>query len=180
MNSPVDLMTLRPCCLSGPLHGLEAEAANFIRSFAWSGQLLEMYEGFHEPDILGVFLVRLKPAQPQVDEWLWVVVGDLPAAYLVTDNAVTVDEAIEGYVEEMQRWVDAVRAGNSVDDLIPVNTPPTPEFADMLQWRLDVLTENFSNVPRESNAEMAPVDPQGHAAPVKASLIHSHRRRRPA
>jgi hypothetical protein len=139
----MDLGTLRPCSLSGPLHGLEAEAANFIRSFAWSGQLLEMYEGFQEPGILGVFLVKLEPAQPQVDEWLWVVVGDLPAAYLVTDNAPTVDEAIEGYIEEMQRWVDAVRAGDSVDDLIPVNAPPTTEFADMLESRLGVLKDNF-------------------------------------
>lgn len=144
MNSSMDLTTLRPCSLSGPLNGLEAEAANFIRSFAWSGQLLEMYEGFQEPDILGVFLVKLKPARPHVDEWLWVVVGDLPAAYLVTDNAITVDEVIEGYVEEMQRWVDAVRAGESVDELIPVNTPPTTEYADMLESRLRVLKNNFA------------------------------------
>ncbi len=154
MNGSMDLGTLRPCSLSGPLHGLEAQAASFIRSFAWSGQLLEMYEGFQEPDILGVFLVKLEPAQPQVDEWLWVVVGDLPAAYLVTDNAPTVDEAIEGYVEEMQRWVDAVRAGDSVDDLIPVNTPPTTEFADLLESRLRVLKDNF---PR-STCSTAPTD----------------------
>ena len=81
MNGSMDLGTLRPCSLSGPLHGLEAQAASFIRSFAWSGQLLEMYEGFQEPDILGVFLVKLKPARPHVDEWLWVVVGDLPAYF---------------------------------------------------------------------------------------------------
>jgi len=150
MNSSMDLRAFRPCSLSGPLHGLEAEAANFIRSFAWSGQLLEMYEGFQEPDILGVFLVKLKPARPHVDEWLWVVVGDLPAAYLVTDNAITVDEVIEGYVEEMQRWVDAVRAGESVDELIPVNTPPTTEYADMLESRLRVLKNNFTGAKAET------------------------------
>ncbi len=139
MNSPVNLSDLRRCPLSGDLTDLEDAAINYIRSFAWSGELLEMYDGFQEPGILGVFLVHLRPAQPQVDEWLWVVVGDLPPAYLVADDNPTVAQAVTGYADEMQRWADAASAGAPVDNLIPVNVPPTKEFADMLSSRLSIL-----------------------------------------
>lgn len=178
MKCPVTLTGLRRCTLSETLTPLEEAAVNFIRSFAWSGELLAMYEGFQEPDMLGIFLTQLRPAQPQVDEWLWVVVGDLPPAYLVADDNPTVAQAVLGYADEMQRWVDAVRTGAPVDDLIPVNVPPTTAFADMLSSRLAILR---GTVLDEIKAEAAPVEAtRVHAAPVKASLIHAHRRRRPA
>lgn len=178
MKCPVTLTHLRRCTLSETLTDLEEAAVNFIRSFAWSGELLAMYEGFQEPDMLGIFLMHLRPAQPEVDEWLWVVVGDLPPAYLVADDNPTVAQAVLGYAHEMQRWIDAVRAGEPVDDLIPVNVPPTAEFADMLFSRLALLR---GTVLDEIKAETAPVEAtQVHAAPVKASLVHAHRRQRPA
>lgn len=139
MNCPADMSVLRPIPLSGKLSDLESAAANFIRSFSWSGELLALYQGFQEPGIVGVFLVQLSPSAPEVDEWLWVVVGDFPPAYLVTDGSPTYVQAVEGYIEEMQRWVDAVREGDSVDELIPVNAPPTEEYADMLAGRLRSL-----------------------------------------
>jgi hypothetical protein len=165
MTSPVTLTDLRRCDLSGRLSDLESAAANFIRSFGWSGELLEMYEGFHEPEILGVFLVHLRPAAPQVDEWLWVVVGDVPPAYLVADDNPSVPQAVEGYIGEMQRWVDAAREGRPVDELIPVNVPPTREYAAMLASRLKVMGGTVLDVIRTG------------PAPVKASLVQAHRRR---
>jgi len=134
-----DKVQQRP--LSSQLSELELEAANFIRSFAWSGDLLALYEGYQEPDIIGVFLVHLRPAAAEVDEWLWIVVGDLPPAYLVTDGSPTWQQAVAGYIDEMQRWVDAAKTGAPVDDLIPVNTPPTAEYAAMLESRLRTLGE---------------------------------------
>jgi hypothetical protein len=143
VTCPADLdqVQLRP--LSGPLTELEFAAANFIRSFRWSGQLLALYEGYQEPDIIGVFLVHLLPAAADVDEWLWVVVGDLPPAYLVADGNPTWQEALAGYIGEMRRWIDAAKAGAPVDDLIPVNTPPTAEYAEMLASRLRTLEETL-------------------------------------
>lgn len=177
MKSPVNLADLRRCTLSETLTDLEEAAVNFIRSFDWSGELLAMYEGFQEPNMLGVFLMHLRPAQPQVDEWLWVVVGDLPPAYLVADDNPTVAQAVLGYAAEMQRWVDAARAGAPVDDLIPVNVPPTTEFADMLSSRLAILR---GTVLDEIKTETVPVEAnRPHAAPVKASFVHTHRRQRP-
>ena len=177
MKCPVTLTGLRRCALSETLTDLEDAAVNFIRSFAWSGELLAMYEGFQEPTMLGVFLVHLQPSALHVDDWLWVVVGDVPPAYLVADDNPTVAQAVIGYADEMQRWVDAARAGAPVDDLIPVNVPPTTEYADMLSSRLAILR---GTVLDEIKNETAPAEAtRVHEAPVKASLVHAHRRRRP-
>jgi hypothetical protein len=96
--------------------------------------------------VVAVFLFRIVPKQEGVDEWLWVVVGDLPSAYLVTDDNPTPASALEAYVAEMSAWVDAVENGRPVADLIPVNVPPTRENSQQLRNRLTFLSANV--IPR--------------------------------
>lgn len=139
MKCPADLTQLVARPLVGKLSELEQAALNYIRSFSWSGEVLALFRGVHVAGILGIFLVNLRPSAAGVDEWLWVVVGDVPPAYLVADGNPTPADALEGYIREMRRWVHAVRVGEPVDDLIPVNAPPTRRFADMLECRLNSL-----------------------------------------
>ena len=108
---------------------------------AWCGGIEKAYVGIVQSDIVCVFLFKIRPAKPEVDEWLWVVVGDLPSAYLVCDNSPHPALALEGYVEEMSRWVDAVEKGQPVDDLIPTRVDPTPKYAQMLKIRLEIIEE---------------------------------------
>lgn len=89
--------------------------------------------------IIGIFFAHIEPERSDVDEWLWVIVGDLPPAYLVTDDCRTPKEAAGGYISEMRRWVDAAKSGDSLQGVIPVNVPATPEWAAGLEKRLDAL-----------------------------------------
>jgi len=41
----------------------------------------------------------------------------------------------------MRGWVDAAKNGEPVDDLIPVNVPPTPEWAEELDSRLNFISK---------------------------------------
>ena len=125
------------------LNGMLEEATDFIRGFAWSGTIGRRWLGLGVGGVIAVFLFELEPTQPDVDDRLWVVVGDLPPAYLVTEDAPTARDALTGYVDEMSRWVAAARAGAPVGDLIPVNVPPTPENADLLERRLVFLRDTF-------------------------------------
>jgi hypothetical protein len=113
------------------------EARPFLDQFAWCKEIREFYFGLGIGGVLAVFLARILPLHKSVDEWLWVVVGDLPPAYLVTDAASTPVAALRGYIEEMRKWVAAVRAGESVDTVIPVNAPATLQNADALYSRLN-------------------------------------------
>lgn len=99
------------------------------------------YMGIAIPGVVGVFLHEIRPKTADADEWVWTVTGDLPPAYIATEDAPTAAAALEGYVGEMRRWVEAVNLGQSIDDLIPVNAPASPEYAAKLESRLAFLEE---------------------------------------
>jgi hypothetical protein len=123
---------------------LEQEARDFLLSFRWCSGIVNAYLGDEAAPYFGVFLFLIRPASQDVDRWLWVVVGDLPPAYLVCDDARTPREAVQAYVCEMSKWVAAVRNGLSLEEVIPVNAEPSIENADLLATRLSLLERHFS------------------------------------
>ena len=125
----------------GDYKKLVDEAASYIRSFKWCGGIAEMYAGIVLPGVFGVFLVKIVPAGPNVDEWLWVIVGDLPPAYIVLDEAPNPATGLDAYIGAMQEWVEALEKGHSTQGLIPVNVEPTPEWAEDLKRRLEFLAQ---------------------------------------
>jgi hypothetical protein len=116
-----------------------AQARSFLEGFRWCAGVRALYGGKAVPGVVAVFLAEITPAEAGVDQTLWVVVGDIPSAYLVLDRAPNSNDALGIYIDNMRRWVSAVRAGESTRGLIPVNTDPTPESAEMLASRLDFL-----------------------------------------
>ena len=122
---------------------MRKRAMEFVRSHKWCRSVERVYVGFIHPDIVAVFLFLIDPSEPGVDEWIWVVVGDLPPAYVASDECPTPATALDGYIGAMDDWVNAVEDGRSVDDLIPVNAPPTKEFAHRLNTRLDFLHQQI-------------------------------------
>jgi hypothetical protein len=129
------------------LEAMTGHARRYIGSFQWCKEIAECQIGnVAVAGVVAVFLFKIVPAQRKVDEWLWVIVGDLPPAYFAADEARTPAEALGLYIEEMQLWVDAVKAGRSVRELIPVETrdgtapiEPSPELAEKLEARLRYL-----------------------------------------
>jgi hypothetical protein len=118
---------------------LAERAKEYLTSFGWCQSISEMYFGDGIGKIIGLFLCRIAPAAMDVDEWLWVVVGDVPPAYLVTDECKNPAQAIDAYVEEMNKWIELAAQGKSSKEVIPVNVPATPESAEQLRVRLEML-----------------------------------------
>lgn len=125
------------------LFRMAQEAKEFIESFEWCRGVNHQFFGLGIGGVIGAFLLNITPARPEVDDWLWVIVGDLPPAYIVTDDAPTAIEAVEAYILEMRDWAEAAKAGNPVDDLIPVNVPATPAYGEELEHRLIFIEENL-------------------------------------
>jgi hypothetical protein len=119
------------------------EARAFVASHDWCARVTDVRLAWACAGVLGVFQVQLEPSRPGVDQRLWVVVGDLPTAYLVQDDASTWREALGAYVTEMSRWVDAVNQGDPLDDVIPVPIEPTQEHAKMLADRLAFIEQSI-------------------------------------
>jgi|SRR6185312_16157619 len=131
---------------------LAAAAKGFLAAQSWCGSVQRVTPLFAIAGVIGVFRCTLVPSHPEADMMVWVVVGDLPPAYLAHEVDDSWQDALRGYVEEMSVWVEAARSGSSLDDVIPVNVPPTPEYADMLASRLDFIRTRFVEVDPDSVA----------------------------
>ena len=119
---------------------LAAKAADYLRSFPWCATILESYFGGGVGKIFDVFCYHIVPARADVDEWLWVVAGDIPSTYIqVIDECRTPVEVFETYDWGMTKWIDLARQGRTSPDLPPVNVPSTPEWAEELDGRLQIL-----------------------------------------
>lgn len=111
----------------------------FLGGFSWARQTGNVWVALAIPGVFGLFLVELDASSADVDRYVWVAVGDIPAAYISTAYATSPREALEGYLAEMSAWAKAVETGEAVDDLIPVNGAPTMENAKALKSRLSFL-----------------------------------------
>jgi hypothetical protein len=138
------------------LRDMEARAREFISSFDWCDGIRDFYFGDGIGDVFAVFFARIRPARPSVDEHLWIVVGDIPSAYLVADDCPTPRAAVEGYIWEMRKWVALAKEGKSSRDVIPVIVPATPEWAETLKSRLDALEKKIMPIWFTSSDQTSP------------------------
>jgi hypothetical protein len=118
-------------------------AKNYILSFSWCESILDSYFAAGVGKIFAIFLFNISPARPDVDKWMWIVVGDVPPAYIPLQDCGTSREVFDSYIDGMKRWVEFAREGRTAtpeDCVPPVNVPPTRQRAESLDARLRLLT----------------------------------------
>ena len=119
-------------------------ASKYISELRWITGVENVYVGLHFDGMFCVFLfetsLNVDKKFPD-DEFIWIVVGDLPIAYITSEVSPNPACALDSYVGAMFEWVEAVETGASVSDLIPVNVPPTTEYAAMLRTRLELIND---------------------------------------
>jgi|SRR5208282_1690076 hypothetical protein len=130
-------------------------AEKYIGSLPWCKGIREVYFGDGYGGVVAVFLFHIEPARAGVDEWLWVISCDVSPAYLVTDSCKTPSQALQGYIDEVTKWIELAKRGRSSTDVIPVYMPATPENAADLEKRLKVLREVIVPAFREAETVRA-------------------------
>jgi hypothetical protein len=121
------------------LREMATEAHEFMLEQEWCERIDHEYLAYGVGGVVAVFLFQITPRTEDVDSCLWVIVGDLPPAFLVVDDNPTAADALDGYCSEMEAWVEAAEAGENLDELIPVNAPPTLANVEQLKGRLQFL-----------------------------------------
>ncbi|HZG42288.1 MAG TPA: hypothetical protein VEY93_04955 [Longimicrobium sp.] len=121
------------------LHQMLVEAQHYLEGFTWCRGFSETYYGVGVPGVIAVFLFHIKVSDDVVDKWLWIVVGDVPGAYIVPDNAPDPVSALKIYCDLMSDWVDAVRRAAPLTDVFPVNAAPDIENAKLLARRIKLI-----------------------------------------
>ena len=82
------------------LQEMANEARTFLEGFDWCTTIKEMYFDLGLGGIVAILLTRIVPtvSSDVIDEWLWVIVGDLPPAYLVVDLSPDPVAALKTYI----------------------------------------------------------------------------------
>lgn len=131
------------------LRGMLRDAETYLRSFDWCPPIVEKYLGYGLGGVIALFLFKLGEKIQGVDDQLWVVVGDLPSAYFVCDDAATPAAALDVYCGLMEDWAHAALNGSSLDDVFPVSAEPTAEYAKVLLSRTKFIRERLVPIASE-------------------------------
>ena len=118
---------------------LLSEAVDYIQSFTWCDQVKNLWLAFNFDYLVVVVLAEIDSSNQEVDSEIWLVVGDIPTAYIDVESAPTKEDVLPCYVDVMQDWVDSVIKEENLDDCYPVEVPSTIENAQMLSVRLNLI-----------------------------------------
>jgi hypothetical protein len=123
------------------LKQMAGECRQYLKSFGWCPPIANVYFGDGVGGVVAVFLVGFtQPIANSEDRFLWVIIGDLPSAYLATDCIGAPGQALEAYCSMMQVWVDAVNGNDGLlASEVVVSAEATIENARALQNRLTFL-----------------------------------------
>jgi hypothetical protein len=123
---------------------LYKEAKEFLENFSWCVSIRKCwYDDEHEIcEKIGVFLFEIEPINDTIDDFIWVIVGDLPSVYL--DKSITTGhEALDTYCELMQEWIDNVKSGRSLKECYPIPVEPSKENANLLDSRIKFIKQTL-------------------------------------
>jgi len=92
---------------------------------------------------VAIFLFEFDRKIGGTDDKLWVIVGDMPTAYMIPEPDESAQDVLEVYCKLIDNWVAAVRTGGGFEQIFPVEAAPTNEHADMLESRLATPREEI-------------------------------------
>lgn len=142
------------------LRKMAVDAEAFARSFKWCSSVLETFWGDGIGGIFSVFLIHIRPSRADVDPWIWIMIGDVPPAYLPLTDADSPAEAYRSYMRGMSKWVELARKGRTgtpAEGVPPVNVPSTPEWAERINQKLYGLTLTVQHLFEDSGTHTAVV-----------------------
>jgi hypothetical protein len=118
---------------------MATSARDYITSFNWCPPINAGYLASGVGSVVAVFLFEFASKIQDTDDRLWVIVGDLPSAYLVVEPEDSPPDALERYCSLMEDWIAAIRDSTPLDEVFPVAADPIPENAESLEKRIAFL-----------------------------------------
>lgn len=127
-----------------------AQAARiYVESFDWACPIKDIHLTFGIGEVIAVFIVKFTSPLASGDTSIWVIIGDIPSAYMVADDIQTPQMAMEVYCDLMEDWANAVLDGSSLADIFPVRAEHCKENARSLLTRVGFLRKEV--IPNATN-----------------------------
>ena len=92
---PVELITGDDDEDTALLRRMAQAAEAYLRSFSWCKEVSGSFFGGGVGGIIAVFLFNIRPARPAGGSWIWIIVGDIPSAYLPLEDAASPAEVFK-------------------------------------------------------------------------------------
>jgi hypothetical protein len=115
------------------------ESKQFLSSYSWCYHIKDGWLFTNLGKVLCVFLYEIDNSHSLEDNFLWVVVGDLPPIYLDTYNVLSNRDALEVYVEIVNDWIYHVETNQSLEKCFPLASDHSSESLQKLKKRTDLL-----------------------------------------
>lgn len=132
------------------LREMAIEARAYVEDHDWSPPVTSIHLAFGIGGVVAAFLVQFDEViEDTDDDALWIVVGDLPSAYVVVEPGDDGEAALSRYCELMEDWAFNVLKGHSLDDSFPVAAEATQENAEMLGQRIAFIRTEILGSPDE-------------------------------
>lgn len=138
----IDIESLREIEEFQAIMKLYEEAKNYLESFDWCKKVITAWYDFGLYEKIGIFLFQIDPIKSGVDEFIWVIAGDLPTVYL-DQSLLTGQEALKIYCELMTDWSDNLIQGKSIEECYPVAVKPTIKNAELLKSRIEFIRKEL-------------------------------------
>jgi hypothetical protein len=118
-----------------------SEAEVYLSEFKWCEKIIDSHLYYNLGNTLCVFLFNIENNQSteEGDNFLWVIVGDLPSMYLDTYYAKSLLQALETYIDLGNNWANNVIGKKSLKDCFPFDEKPNLELARLLKSRVEFI-----------------------------------------
>jgi len=130
------------------LREMATEARAYIEDYEWSPPIESIHLAMGVGGVVAAFLVQFEEAIDGTDDdALWVIVGDLPSAYVIVEPGDDGASALSRYCEVMEDWAVNVLEGDSLEESFPVAAEATHENAELLSQRIAFIRTEILELP---------------------------------
>jgi hypothetical protein len=149
MTYPIEIRNLNPSlAFFDEVVPLIKESKEYLLSHKWCKSINKGWLFINIGYAVNVFLYNIENEQSPEDDFLWVIVGDLPPIFLDTHNVKSTKEAVQMYVDLADDWVDHVESRQSLDECFPFDVTSTSELVGRFKERVRLLQNSIlPNIP---------------------------------
>jgi hypothetical protein len=122
---------------------LLTEAKKYLAEHPWCSRILNGWLFTNIGKVFCIFLFEIENAQSVKDNYLWVIVGDIPPMYLDRFDVSGTREVVETYIYLVDEWIAAVENKESLEEVYPLDSDTSEASIQMLKERLKFLQDEI-------------------------------------
>ena len=122
---------------------LAKKASAYLYSHIWCNKIEKQWLVANWENLFAIFFFKITTNTKDTNEYVWLVVGDLPSICIDVESATNEQEVVKAYITIMEDWIKCVHNKGDIKKCYPINVPPTKGYADMLNTRISLIKEHI-------------------------------------